>query len=327
MRRAAGVAALAVLAAAGACGDEARIVVPTALAARVETGRHSGLDVGLEPRSGGAVATVSCSARAFPFVPAYPLAHATACGDADALAVATSFQLPIELRRLAGRPGSAVARLVSVVSFVSRSVALDEDDAGPQDAVSVLARGRGRCSGRANAAVGMLRGMGIPARVVHGLMVGSGGTRWHRWGEAWLGPLGWIPFDPGAAVGLVSVRYLPLVGSGEGASLAGVHLEAIDERGYLGVAVYGGLRVLPVSGVTLRCVAPAGAPEVTALLVGPDGSCWARRGGREVVFGGMLPGRYRILWRAGGRPVTLALVLGEVPDVLVDLGAGGEAEP
>ena len=120
------------------------------------------------------------------------------------------------------RPGSALARLVSAVSFVSRTVALDEDDAGPQDAVSVLARGRGRCSGRANAAVGLLRRMGIPARVVHGLLLGDGGARWHRWGEAWLGPLGWTPFDPGAAVGLVSVRYLPLVGSGEGASLAGV---------------------------------------------------------------------------------------------------------
>jgi Transglutaminase-like superfamily len=325
MRPAAGMVAVAVLAAAAVRADEARIVVPTELAARVETGRRSGLDVGLEPRPGGALVTVSSSARAFPVAPAYPLARAAACGDADALAVPASFQLPLELRRLTERQGSALARLVSAVSFVSRTVALDEDDAGPQDAVAVLERGRGRCSGRANAAVGVLRRMGIPARVVHGLLIGDGGARWHRWGEAWLGPLGWTPFDPGAAVGVVSVRYLPLVGSGEGASLAGVVLARIDERGYLGVPMRAGLRVLPVGGVTLRCVAPAGASEVTALLVGPDGSRWGRRGGREVVFGGMLPGRYRILWHAGGPPAALDLVLGEVPDVLVELGAGGEA--
>ncbi len=325
MRRAAGVVALTVLAAAVARGDEARIVLPTALAARVETGRHCGLDVGLEPRAGGALVTVSRSVRALAVAPAYPLQRVASCGDADALAVPASFQLPPELLRLADRPGSALVRLVSAVSFVTRTVALDEDDAGPQDAVSVLARGRGRCSGRANAAVGLLRRMGIPARAVHGLLAGGGGVRWHRWGEAWLGPLGWTPFDPGAAVGLVSVRYLPLAGSGEGASLAGVRLERIDERGYLGVPVRAGLRVLPVGGVTLRCVAPAGATQITALLYGPDGSRWARRGGREVVFGGMLPGRYRLMWRASGRPAALNLVLGEVPDVLVDLGAGGEA--
>jgi hypothetical protein len=323
MRRAAGVLALAVLAAAAARGDEARIVVPTALAARVETGRRCGLDVGLEPRPGGALVTVSGSIRALPAAPSYPLADAASCGDDDALAVPASFQLPPELRRLADRPGSALVRLTAVVAFVSRAVALDEDGGGAQDAVSVLARGRGRCSGRANAAVGLLRRLGIPARPVHGLLIGDRGARWHRWGEAWLGPLGWTAFDPGASVGVVSVRYLPLVGSGEGASLAGVRLERIDERGYLGVPVRAGVRVLPVGGVTLRCVGPAGAPEITALLLAPDGSRWARRGAREVVFGGMLPGRYRLLWRASGRPAALDLVLGEARNVVVELGAGG----
>lgn len=327
MRFAAGLVALTLLAAAGARGDEARIALPTALAARVETGRRCGLEVGLEPLPDGVLVTVSRTVHPFAVAPAYPLPHVAACGDAEALAVPASFRLPPELRWLAGRPGSAAARLVSVVTYVSQAVALDDRDGGAQDAASVLARGRGRCSGRANAAVGLLRGMGIPARAVHGVLVAGDGARWHRWGEAWLGPLGWVPFDPGAAVGLVSVRYIPLVGSGEGASLAGVRLERIDERGYLGVPVRAGLRVLPVGGVTLRCVAPAGAPEITALLVGPDGSRWARRGGREVVFGGMLPGRYRLMWRASGRPAALNLVLGEVPDVLVDLGAGGEAGP
>jgi Transglutaminase-like superfamily len=327
MRRAAGVIALCVLAAASASADEARIAMPTALAANVRTGHHGGLDVGLEPRPRGVLVTVSRSVRAWPASPAYPLADPGACGDGAALAVPGSFRLPLELEVLARRPGAALARLAAVVDYVSRAVVLDDGGRGAQDAAAVLARGRGRCSGRANAAVGLLRAMGIPARPVHGLLVGDGGARWHRWGEAWLGPLGWVPFDPGASVGLVSVRYLPLAGSGEGLSTTGVRLERIDERGYLGVPVRAGLRVLPAGGVTLRCAAPPGDAGITAMLVGPDGSRWARRGGREVVFAGMLPGRYHLTWRAGGRPAALSLVLGGAPDVLVELGAEGEADP
>ena len=64
---------------------------------------------------------------------------------------------------------------------------------------------------------------------------------------------------------------------------------------------------------------------LTALLLGPDGYRWVRRGQGEVVFDGMLPGRYRIVWGRSGPPGILDLVLGSASDVLVELGARGEA--
>jgi len=321
----AALAASVLLAAAVAAADEASLVLPTALAARVDTSRTSSAAIGLEGRPGGALVTISQTVQALAEEPSYPLADPERCGDAAALAVPASFRLPAGLAELAGRQGSAVAVVERVVSYVTRSVRLDEDDAGPQDGAAALARGRARCSGRANAAVGLLRRLGIPARPVQGLLAGGEGARWHRWGEAWLGPLGWVPFDPGASVGLVGVRYLPLLGSGDGSSLVGVRIERLDERGYLGVPVRDGLRVLPCGGVTLRCEAPTVQAGLTAVLLGPDGSRWARQGCGSVEFRGMLPGRYRIVWRGDGPVGVLDLVLGSVPEVLVELGSPEEA--
>jgi hypothetical protein len=305
--------------------DEARVELPTALAARVETGRLAGASIDIEGRPGGALVTISQTVQALQAEPAYPLANREACGDPAALEVPASFTLPAGLGALTERFGSAVGVVERVVTFVSQTVRLDEDDTGPQDGASVLARGRGRCSGRANLTVGALRRVGIPARVVQGLLFGRDGARWHRWGEAWLGQLGWVPFDPGASVGLVGVRYLPLRGSGDGSSLAGARLERLDERGYLSVPVRNGLRLLPAGGVTLRCQASIARENVTAVLLGPDGSRWARQGAGGVVFRGMLPGRYRIVWRGDGPLGVLDLVLGAVPEVLVELGTPGEA--
>jgi len=317
--------ASALLAAAFACADEASIVLPTALAARVESARLQASSIGLEGRPGGALVTISQAVQALAEEPPYPLAGRETCGDDSALDVPASFRLPAGLAELAGRPGSAVGVLERVVSYVTQTVRLDEDDAGAQDGAAVVAKGRARCSGRANAAVGLLRRLGIPARVVQGLLLGDQGARWHRWGEAWLGPLGWVPFDPGASVGLVGVRYLPIVGSGDVSSLAGVRVERVDERGYLGVPVRNGLRVLPCGGVTLRCEAPALRAGLTAVLLGPDGSRWARQGCGGVVFRGMMPGRYRIVWGGDGPVGVLDLVLGAVPEVLVELGSPEEA--
>jgi Transglutaminase-like superfamily len=320
--------ALALLLSGGpAClADDATFVLPTALAARVEAGTRSGLSVAIEARAGGALVTVSEAVRALGDGPSWDAFAASPCGDPAALDVPAAFSLPPALAGVRAAAPSPLDAFTGFVEFVSAHITIDANDNGPQDAASVLRRGRGRCSGRANLAIGLLRAAGIPARTVQGMTVGEGGARWHRWGEAWLGPLGWVAFDPGASVGLVSVRYLPIVGAGEGATLAGVRLAQIHERGFLSLPTWSGMRVLPAGGATLRCVAPAADPEITALLVGPDGSRWVRHGVREVIFGAMLPGRYRLVWRGAGRPAALDLVIGEEREVRVDLlpvqGAG-----
>ncbi len=306
--------------------DEAAVFLPTALAARVEGPSGGGSGLALEVRPGGVLVTVHRALRAMAPASDWAALAPRRCGDQAALEVPGGFTLPRELADVRASSASPLEAVTRVVEYVSSRIAIAEYDTGPQDAASVLARGRGRCSGRANLAVGLLRAVGVPAHVVTGVLVGERGARWHRWGEAWVGVPGWVAFDPGASVGLVSVRYLRVGGAGEGPPLDGVRLERIDERGFWALPLRSGMRVLPAGGVTVRCVAPARDASVTALLVAPDGSRWARRGWGQVTFEGMLPGRYRLVWRSGGGPTALDLELGDEREVRVDLpvtaGAG-----
>jgi len=311
---------LLVAAALPAGADEAHVRVPLSLAARILAGEHSGLTIHLEPDPGGPRVTVSQLLNPLTSTPAYPLDDPRRCGDPTALLVDRGFVPPGGLVRSLAATGSALEVVITVVAQVSRAVALDESDGGPQDAASVLQRRRGRCSGRANLAVGLLRSLGIPARVVHGVVFDGRTPRWHRWGEAWLGEVGWLPFDPGASAGVVSVRYLPCRGVVPGLPPQGVTLERIEEEGFRALPRRGDLRVPSSLGVNLRCSAPAGTGTLTAVLLGPGGVRWARRGNGTVSFDGLLPARYWLSWQAGGETVSrMPLDLRRAGDVYLAL--------
>ena len=312
---------LGLMLAAAATADEARITMPPAVASLVETGTHTGLVVQVSQCGDRAEVLVHQVVRALPSVPRYPLPAAPECPDASASSVPVTLGLPAQLREAVERAGTGFDALADVVAWVSEHILINEADTGKQDAVSVLQRRLGRCSGRANLAVGLLRIIGIPARVAHGMLVTDKGARWHRWGEAWLGAAGWVPFDPGTAVGLVRVLYVPTVRAVEDESLAGVRLVAAREDGYGALPHWRGLRLRPVGGATLRCVDP-GAASFVAVLSSPDGARWRREGRRELVFAGLLPGVYELRWKQNGRvrgPVTLQV--GSVGEFRVDLRA------
>lgn len=319
-----GVALAAVTLAAAAWADEAHISMPLALAAQVETGDRHGHVVSVELSTHGAVVAVSRSVQALPISPRFPLPLPADPPDEQYLQTPPDFVVPPGIRRGIQGEGRALGVVEKVVSWISREVAIDDQDAGPQGAVAVLGRRRGRCSGRANAAVGVLRALGLPARPVHGVLVGDREARWHRWGEVWLGPLGWVAFDPGASVGLVGVRYVPMRGASAEMSLAGVHLLHLEERGYAALPRRGGIRVLPSGGATMTCRPPAGSGWVTALLLGPDGVRRVKRGDGLIEFRGLLPGRYRLSWELRGRMEGEVEVVMSSRDVLVTLAAGGE---
>jgi len=303
-----------------ALADEAHFWFPTQLAAQVESGVRSGLVIGIERDGTGALVTVSSEIRPLGRAPRLAPGHPEATGDLTSLALPTDFVPPKEVAEI-GRAGLDVwETTLRVVEYVSARIALDEADRGAQDVASVLARGRARCSGRANAAVGLLRAVGVPARVVHGVVVGERAVRWHRWGEAWLGRLGWIPFDPGIAVGALSVRYIPMRGAGEGTSLDGVRCLGIDERGYAALPVRNRLRLIPIRGATVRVASARPAQQFWAALYGPDGSRRILRGTSEVVFSGLLAGSYRLLWSGGGNVRETEVVVGGEELVRLDLG-------
>lgn len=316
--RAAAVPAMLMLVVGAAAADQAAVLLPTALGARVEIGERSGLVVDSEACADGVRVTVSQALRPFEFSPTLPIQNPSACGDPSALDRPADLELPAELDNMR-RQGHALDLVRSIVAFVSARVTLDESDAAAQDAFSVLRRGRGRCSGRANLAVGLLRQMGLPARVVHGLLLDEAGPQWHRWGEAWLGPLGWVGFDPGSSVGAVSVRYVPMAGAAEGASLAGVRVESISEDTFAALPRRGPLRIVPVGGATLRCLAPSGGIAFSALLRSADGTRWARRGEGEITFANLLPGLYVLTVRPPARQGSLWVRLDGLREVRLDL--------
>jgi len=315
-------AALVCAVAAGA--DEAHFRMPTSLAARVETGERSRLHVGAEPDNGNTLVSVSQAIHPFIQDVMLPLSDPEESKDPEALRVPPGFTAPRALAaRLTSEP-SALEALHQVVAYVSRQIRLEERDSGPQDAASVLRRGRGRCSGRANLAVGLLRVFGIPARTVHGVVADRGGTRWHRWGEAWLGELGWVPFDPGASVGAVNVRYLPMTGASDQQGRPPVQLVALDETVFAELPRRDGLRVVPRAGVTLRCAGMAATEEYTVVLIHPGGRRWFKRGRGEVEFAGVMPGRYRLMWTGETGGGAMELSVGAAGVVHVRLTAGQE---
>ncbi len=297
--------------------DEARYRLPAALAARVHVGTAAGRVVAVEPDGDAAAVSVHQTIRAFAADPRYPLATG-GCDDPAALAVAAGFRAPWGLDRWAGQSRTALGVVRRVVELVSSRIVADESDVGGQDAVTVLTRGRGRCSGRTNLAVGTLRSLGLPARAVHGVLVRGDGARWHRWGQVWLGELGWVEFDPGAAVGALGVRYIPFDGAGDGVAVPRLAVVSLAEAGWRGLPVSGGLRVLPVGGATVRCVS---ATWVVASLTGPDGSRWTRSGTGSLLFSQLLPGSYRLLWTlADGGDGDVRLEISGDRVVRVDLG-------
>ncbi|MFZ5804994.1 MAG: transglutaminase-like domain-containing protein [Acidobacteriota bacterium] len=223
-----------------AFADQLQLEMPVGLAARVIAGPTWDGAVTLEPKDALSVrVTVEARLRGGSWQTASP-----SQGDKpfpEATSVERLLPLPKELAGL--QKASPWEKLVGTVLWVSRHVRLVEDDRGLQDAASVLARRVGRCSGRANLAVALLRQMGVPARVVHGLLLRPDGAVWHRWGEACLPNAGWRPFDPGVAVGAVGVRYLPIVGADESVSLAGLKVVSVAEWEFLHLPRVQGLRV------------------------------------------------------------------------------------
>lgn len=220
--------------------DQLQLEMPVSLAARVIAGPTWDGAVTLEPKDASLV-KVTVEARFYRSTWENGARSLKAGVPPEASHVERFLPLPFELQAVQG--ASPWEKLVRTVFWVTRNVRLVEGDAGSQDAASVLRRRVGRCSGRANLTVALLRQMGVPARVVHGLLLRSDGALWHRWGEAWLGLAGWRPFDPGVAVGAVGVRYVPMVGADERLPLAGLRVVSVAEWEFAHLPRIQGLRV------------------------------------------------------------------------------------
>jgi len=67
---------------------------------------------------------------------------------------------------------------------------------GTTDALTALRLGEASCNGRGRLMAALARSVGLPARLVGGLVLENGSKRTsHQWVEVWLGGH-WVPFDP-----------------------------------------------------------------------------------------------------------------------------------
>lgn len=131
--------------------------------------------------------------------------------------------LAVVLTRSARTVLEAVER---VVAFTSRRIRYEAPGGAPETAIATLRNGRGSCVGRSLLADELLRRAGIPARQVTGVLAAGsvdeltpesrpffgdwlGGIR-HRWIEAYVPGLGWVPSDPGGLANGVTARHVAL---------------------------------------------------------------------------------------------------------------------
>ncbi len=123
---------------------------------------------------------------------------------------------------------SALEAVERVVGYTSRRIHYERPGLGAETAAATLARGRGSCVGRSLLAEELIARAGIPARQVTGILTAStpeelpeeargywdaaiSGVR-HRWIEAYVAGLGWVPSDPAGLANTVTARYLALPG-------------------------------------------------------------------------------------------------------------------
>ena len=218
-------------------------------------------------------------------------------------AVPAGFELPPKLLRQLSPGLGAWDAATMVLSWVTSRVEVDTEDVGPQDAGSVLRRGRARCSGLANASVALLRAAGFEARTVSGLLVGEDDAIPHRWLECRLPDVGWVPSDPTLGLWTVTPRHvvfadtvtvMPVV---KVLSAAGDGLDRLPSRG--------GRLLRPNVGADLVCRLPSGweLSEPLAVLRGGGGEVRRAKLDPEAHFSSLLPGRWVLVIEAGGSVV------------------------
>ena len=98
-------------------------------------------------------------------------------------------------RSIAGNAASDDERIRLLVGWMDANIAKEAVDSFT--AADVLRTRRAECQGHAYLLAAFARSLGIPTRVVNGLVYSEahGGFLYHTWNEAWIAGSGWRPVD------------------------------------------------------------------------------------------------------------------------------------
>jgi hypothetical protein len=232
--------------------------------------------------------------------------------------VPAGFDLPVRLQRTLRRVNDPWNAATEILRWVATHVEVDDRDQSPQDATSVLRKGRGRCSGIANAATALLRRAGFEARTVSGLLVSGRHTTAHRWIECQLPGAGWVPSDPTLGLWVVTPQHV--VFADAVAEPPVVEIEQSTWAGLPNLPRDRGRPIRPNHGAGLICrlaqpghamaVLSRGRDEVRRAVLDPEGR-----------FDGLLPGRWTLVVENDGRVLEtyhLRLEAGRVHTFTID---------
>ncbi len=216
-------------------------------------------------------------------------------------AVPPGFVLPADLARGLADESRAWSAATRVLRWVAARVVEDSRDVGDQDAASILARGRGRCSGLANLTAALLLAAGFEARTVSGVLVGDQAVVPHRWVECSLPGVGWVATDPTLGFWVVTPRHVAFGESVITLPEVVVEQPAADLQGWL--PRLDGRPLRPNQGADLVCRTPSPRADVVVVLSGGGGETFRARLDPEARFEGLLPGRWDLTVVADGRVV------------------------
>ncbi len=213
--------------------------------------------------------------------------------------VPPNFDLPTRLRSELRPELSAWEAATRILEWSARHVTVDVSDNQPQDAVSVLARGYGRCSGVANATAGMLLAAGFEAATVSGLLVSDDGFIPHRWVACRLPGAGWVHTDPTLGLWTVTANHVAFADAVEDPPIVRVIEQPAD--GLAALPRRGGLPLRPNLGSDLVCrvVGDGDDDAVVAILRGAAGAIHRVALDPEGRFTALLPGRWRLTVMVG----------------------------
>jgi hypothetical protein len=119
-------------------------------------------------------------------------------------------------RRIAPPSVPAAEAVNRIIAWMDANIAKQAIDSF--SAVDVLRTRRAECQGHAYLFAALARALGIPTRVVNGLVYSTEhkGFLFHTWNEVWLAGEGWRPVDPTFGQPLADATHLELI---EGESL------------------------------------------------------------------------------------------------------------
>jgi hypothetical protein len=224
--------------------------------------------------------------------------------------VPAGFALPPRLKAALRPELEAWEAATMVLEWAADNLVLDVSDNGPQDAFSVLERGRGRCSGLANSTAALLLTAGFEARTVSGLLVGEDEAVPHRWLECRLPGAGWVPTDPTLGIWIITSRHV--VFSDTVVQLPVVQKIRGEGAGLDGMPRLGSRLLRPNQGADLVCRISGGHvdPPLVAILRNSSGDIRRALLDPEAHFSGLLPGKWTLEVEAAGSVVERrALIL------------------